>query len=134
LAEPEPPKVGLVVEFEVEVAADEGGNVLDQLSAMDASTLSEEVSTNVKAADASLADIAVEEVEVGEVVTPPPTPAPTPPPYSGPEKTLGDIAVAEWVEKPLPPEQADSRSVSTAFRGGALAMAAFMIVETLRAH
>lgn len=106
LAEPEPPKVELVVEYEVEVSADEGGSVADQLSAMDASTLSEEVSTNVKAADDSLSDIAVAEVEVGEVVKPPPPP---------PEE-----------DEPIDRE-------STAVRG-ALALAAFMIVETLRAH
>jgi len=106
LAEPEPPKVELVVEYEVEVSADEGGNVADQLSAMDASKLSDEVSTNVKAADDSLANIAVAEVEVGEVVKPPPPP---------PEE-----------DEPIGRE-------STAVRG-ALALAAFMIVETLRAH
>jgi hypothetical protein len=73
---------------------------------MDASTLSDEVSTNVKAADDSLANIAVAEVEVGEVVKPPPPP---------------------------PEEDEPVDRVSTAVRG-ALALAAFMIVETLRAH
>jgi hypothetical protein len=110
LAEPEPPRVELVVEYEVEVSADEGGNVADQLSAMDASKLSDEVSTNVKAADDSLANIAVAEVEVGEVVKPPPPP---PPPR----------------EDPID----ETETESTAVRG-ALALSAFMILETLRAH
>jgi len=109
LAELEPPKVELVVEYEVEVSADEGGSVADQLSAMDSSTLQEQVTKNVQEADESLQGATFSEVKFGEVEKSAPPPLP------------------EEVEL----EEADRES--TAVRD-ALALAAFMISETLRAH
>jgi hypothetical protein len=78
------------------------------------------VTTNVQAADESLADVTLEEVvlapvEVEEAPTPSPTPQPTP---ATPPPT-----------NPSPPKDEPDDIEADAVRG-ALALAAFVIVET----
>jgi hypothetical protein len=120
VAPPPPPTVEIVVEYEVKVEAGEGGDTAEKLQNMDATDLGETVTTNVQAADESLADVTLEEVvlapvEVEEAPTPSPTPQPTP---ATPPPT-----------NPSPPKDEPDDIEADAVRG-ALALAAFVIVET----
>jgi hypothetical protein len=92
LAPPEPPTTALVVEYEVIVTEAERDETASQLSAIDGSSLSETMVTNMQEADESLAGISIAEIDEAAFKVDAPTVTPTASPTVSPTASPTGIA------------------------------------------